>query len=71
MDFELHSDYKPTGDQPQAIDKLVKGIVFPAPTKTTKGILVCATTHGNTFIGPNAQDQDSREDTAVTTPGMD
>lgn len=54
-----------------AQDKLVKGIVFPAPTKTTKGILVCATTHGNTFIGPNAQDQDSREDTAVTTPGMD
>ncbi|MBR1761012.1 MAG: NAD(P)/FAD-dependent oxidoreductase [Schwartzia sp.] len=51
--------------------KLVKGIVFPAPTKTTKGILVCATTHGNTFIGPNAQEQDSREDTAVTTPGMD
>ena len=54
-----------------AQDKLVKGIVFPAPTKTTKGILVCATTHGNTFIGPNAQDQESREDTAVTTPGMD
>lgn len=52
-------------------EKMVKGIVFPAPTKTTKGILVCATTHGNTFIGPNAQDQDSREDTAVTTPGMD
>ena len=54
-----------------AQDKLVKGIVFPAPTKTTKGILVCATTHGNTFIGPNAQEQDSREDTAVTAPGMD
>lgn len=24
--FKLHSDYKPTGDQPQAIDKLVDGI---------------------------------------------
>ena len=23
--FELHSEYKPTGDQPQAIEKLVKG----------------------------------------------
>ncbi len=52
-------------------DKLVNGIVFPAPTKTTKGILVCATTHGNTFVGPNAQDQESREDTAVTPAGMD
>ncbi len=54
-----------------AQDKLVKGIIFPAPTKNSKGILVCATTHGNTFIGPNAQEQDSRDDTAVTTAGMD
>ena len=51
--------------------KMVKGIVFPAPTKTTKGILVCATTHGNTFVGPNAQEQDSRDDTSVTAAGMD
>lgn len=26
MKFKIHSDYKPTGDQPQAIDKLVEGI---------------------------------------------
>ena len=50
-------------------DKMVRGIVFPAPTKTSKGILVCATTHGNTFVGPNAQDQESRDDTSVTTAG--
>ena len=25
MDFKLVSEYKPTGDQPQAIDALVKG----------------------------------------------
>ena len=25
MNFELHSDYKPTGDQPQAIKELVEG----------------------------------------------
>ena len=24
--FKLVSDYKPTGDQPEAIDKLVKGL---------------------------------------------
>ncbi len=24
--FKLHSEYKPTGDQPQAIDYLVNGI---------------------------------------------
>ena len=49
---------------------LVYGIIFPCPTKTSKGCLVCTTTHGNTFIGPNAQDMDNKEDTAVTTPGM-
>ena len=26
MEFKLHSKFKPTGDQPQAIDYLVKGI---------------------------------------------
>lgn len=26
MKFKIHSDYKPTGDQPQAIDKLTEGI---------------------------------------------
>ena len=25
MDFKLHSEYKPTGDQPQAIKDLVDG----------------------------------------------
>ncbi len=50
---------------------LVNGIVFPAPTKTSKGILVCATTHGNVFIGPNAQEVDDKEDTSVTPAGMD
>ena len=25
--FVLHSEYKPTGDQPEAIDKLTKGVL--------------------------------------------
>jgi len=25
MKFQLHSEYKPTGDQPQAIEKLTEG----------------------------------------------
>lgn len=49
---------------------LVKGIIFPVPSKTSKGILVCATTHGNVFIGPNANDTDNKEDLSVSTPGM-
>jgi len=54
-----------------AASQLVSGICFPCPSKTSKGILVCTTTHGNTFIGPNANDQDDREDTSVTLAGMD
>lgn len=50
---------------------LVNGVVFPVPTKTSKGILVCATTHGNVFIGPNAQNLDDKEDLSVTSAGMD
>ena len=42
----------------------------PPRPKNPKGILVCTTTHGNTFIGPNANEQDSKEDKAVTTAGM-
>jgi glycerol-3-phosphate dehydrogenase len=54
-----------------AASSLVYGIAFPCPTKKSKGILVCTTTHGNTFIGPNANDQEDREDTSVTLEGMD
>lgn len=54
-----------------AAASLVKGVVFPTPNKKSKGILICTTTHGNTFIGPNAQDMDNKEDTAVTLTGMD
>lgn len=52
---------------------LVYSPIFPTPTKMGKGILVCATTHGNVFVGPNAQDMpdEEKDDTAVTIPGMD
>ncbi|TFF94003.1 MAG: FAD/NAD(P)-binding oxidoreductase [Promethearchaeota archaeon] len=45
-------------------------ILFPVPTKISKGILVCPTLHGNTFAGPNAQNITDKEDTATTTPGL-
>ncbi|MCH4179434.1 MAG: NAD(P)/FAD-dependent oxidoreductase [Megasphaera sp.] len=52
---------------------LVYTPMFPTPTKLGKGILVCPTTHGNVFVGPDAQDMDDacKDDTAVTIPGMD
>ena len=53
-----------------ACSSLVYGVVFPTPTKKSKGILVCTTTHGNTFIGPNANELEDHEDHAVTSEGM-
>ncbi len=53
-----------------AASSLVYGAIFPCPNEKSKGIMVCTTTHGNTFIGPNANEQASKEDTSVTPEGM-
>lgn len=36
--FKLHSEYKPTGDQPQAIEKLSKGIMEGEKFQTLLGV---------------------------------
>ena len=38
--FKLHSEYKPTGDQPKAIDYLVKGIERGEKYQTLLGVTV-------------------------------
>ena len=38
MQFKLQSEYKPTGDQPQAIEKLVKGIGIGEKYQTLLGV---------------------------------
>jgi excinuclease ABC subunit B len=45
MKFEIISDYKPTGDQPQAIEKLSKGLDKGRPQQTLLGV----TGSGKTF----------------------
>lgn len=47
--FKLHSDYKPTGDQPEAIDKLVNNIKNGVKEQTLLG----ATGTGKTFTIAN------------------
>ena len=37
MDFELVSDYKPTGDQPEAIAQLTEGVMNHLPAQTPAG----------------------------------
>ena len=47
--FKLHSEYKPTGDQPQAIEKLVKGFKEGNQFETLLGV----TGSGKTFTMAN------------------
>lgn len=55
----------------KAADKLVHGVIFPTPSAHSKGILVCTTVHGNTFIGPDATNIEQKDDLAVTAAGME
>lgn len=49
MDFELVSDYKPTGDQPEAIAQLTEGVMNHLPAQTLLGV----TGSGKTFTIAN------------------
>lgn len=49
MEFKLHSEYQPTGDQPQAIEKLVKGFKEGNQFETLLGV----TGSGKTFTMAN------------------
>ncbi len=51
--FELHSEYAPTGDQPQAIEKLVKGFEEGNQFETLVGV----TGSGKTFTMANIIEQ--------------
>ena len=49
MDFKLHSAYKPTGDQPEAIDEIANGIEDGLAAQALKGV----TGSGKTFTMAN------------------
>ncbi len=49
MDFKLHSKFQPTGDQPQAIEKLTEGVLDGIRTQ----VLVGVTGSGKTFTMAN------------------
>lgn len=53
MEFKLSSQYKPTGDQPQAIEQLSQGILDGAPAQTLLGV----TGSGKTFTMANVIQQ--------------
>ncbi len=53
MNFELYSDYRPAGDQPQAIEKLVDGLTTGLAHQTLLGV----TGSGKTFTIANVIQQ--------------
>lgn len=53
MEFKLHSEYQPTGDQPQAIEALVKGFQEGNQFQTLLGV----TGSGKTFTMANVIQQ--------------
>lgn len=53
MDLKLHSEYQPTGDQPQAIEKLVRGFREGNQAETLLGV----TGSGKTFTMANVIEQ--------------
>ena len=56
MDFKLSSEYKPTGDQPEAIAELVEGVKSNQPRQTLLGV----TGSGKTFTMANVIQQVKR-----------
>src|SRR5471030_2670911 len=56
MDFKLTSQYKPTGDQPEAIRQLVEGVNNGDPYQTLLGV----TGSGKTFTVANVIQQTQR-----------
>ena len=56
MKFELSSQYKPTGDQPQAIDQLVEGLNSGTRAQTLLGV----TGSGKTFTMANVIERAQR-----------
>ncbi|MBR1726701.1 MAG: DEAD/DEAH box helicase family protein, partial [Muribaculaceae bacterium] len=56
MEFKLHSQYAPTGDQPQAISELADGVLSGTEFQTLLGV----TGSGKTFTMANVIERTGR-----------
>jgi glycerol-3-phosphate dehydrogenase len=70
-DFTIH----PRKGEEYLLDKRLQGVVrrliFPVPTPTSKGILIIPTYDGTLMVGPTAVDTDDRYDLTTTYEGSD
>jgi glycerol-3-phosphate dehydrogenase len=51
-------------------EHIANHIIFPLPSKTSKGILIIKTSDGNPMIGPTAHDAADKADLATTEEGL-
>jgi glycerol-3-phosphate dehydrogenase len=51
------------------LEGLVRHIIFPCPTPTSKGILVIPTYDGTIMVGPTAEEVDDRDDLTTSADG--
>jgi glycerol-3-phosphate dehydrogenase len=70
-DFTIH----PRKGEEYLLDKRLQGVVrrliFPVPTPTSKGILIIPTYDGTLMVGPTAVDTDDRYDLTTTFEGSE
>ena len=52
-------------------ENLTNHLIFPLPSKVSKGVLVIKTADGNPMIGPTAKDADSKDDLATSDEGLE
>lgn len=55
----------------KAARPLVRHVILPVPTATTKGVLVTPTIYGNVLLGPTAEDLADRTATRTTEWGLE
>ncbi|MBL6946941.1 MAG: NAD(P)/FAD-dependent oxidoreductase [Rhodospirillales bacterium] len=69
--FQIH----PRKGEEYLLDKrlrgMVKKVIFPVPTATSKGILVIPTFDGTLMVGPTAHETEDREDITTSMAGSD
>ncbi len=69
-DFQL----RPRKGEEFILDKkkenLTRHLIFPLPSKTSKGVLVIKTADGNPMIGPTAEDVEDKEDLSTSEEGL-
>jgi glycerol-3-phosphate dehydrogenase len=51
-------------------ENITNHLIFPLPSKDTKGVLVIKTSDGNPMIGPTAQDIESKDDLSTSDEGF-